>query len=143
MLSPPRTLTHPMQRYTWACFRAFCSKSRPALRHADVLREIVEARDGSLEGWPCRIVVHMAQSAAARLASSRAPKPNLMQSSEATGDDVEAGLAEVQGLVRELPDRQRLEPTGEIMRITGVTDPGRRVGHDVEQRRRAQDRETR
>src|SRR2546430_3523350 len=65
-------------------------------------------RDGSLEGWPCRIVVHMAQSAAARLASSRAPKPNLMQSSEATGDDVEAGLAEVQGLVRELPDRQRL-----------------------------------
>jgi RNA polymerase sigma-70 factor (ECF subfamily) len=65
-------------------------------------------REGSLEGWLWRIVVHTAQTAAARLAASTATRADLLETRREADDETDAGLAEMRALVRELPDRQRL-----------------------------------
>jgi RNA polymerase sigma-70 factor, ECF subfamily len=65
--------------------------------------------EGSLEGWLWRIVVNTARNVAAGSRSSPpAPAGELAQSPEAASEQPDSDLAEVQALVRELPDRQRL-----------------------------------
>ena len=64
-------------------------------------------REGSLEGWLWRIVVHTAQSAAAR-ASSRATLSMPVEAPAESEGKTDVGLGELQALVRELPERQRL-----------------------------------
>ena len=65
-------------------------------------------REGSLDGWVWRIVVHTAQNAAGRLASARVAQARSNQPRRTTEDGADVELAEVQALVRELPERQRL-----------------------------------
>jgi RNA polymerase sigma factor (sigma-70 family) len=64
--------------------------------------------EGSLEGWLWRIVVNTARNVAAGLRASPMAQPaELVQSPEAAPENTGSDMAEVQALVRELPDRQR------------------------------------
>jgi RNA polymerase sigma-70 factor, ECF subfamily len=65
--------------------------------------------EGSIEGWLWRIVVNAARDVATGLrASPIAQADEPVQLTEPAAERSEPDLAEVQALVRELPDRQRL-----------------------------------
>jgi RNA polymerase sigma-70 factor (ECF subfamily) len=64
--------------------------------------------EGSLEAWVWRIVVNSARDVASRLNSARTASDDQLESGEGTDDPVDAEAQEVQMLIRELPERQRL-----------------------------------
>jgi RNA polymerase sigma-70 factor, ECF subfamily len=65
--------------------------------------------EGSLDAWLWRIVVNTARDVASRLNSARTVVAgDLFESSEEAEGPADAGMEEVQRLIRELPERQRL-----------------------------------
>jgi len=65
--------------------------------------------EGSLEGWLWQIVVHRARDVASGLHSSRTVgTEEAYGATIGTDDAADFGVDEVQSLVRELPERQRL-----------------------------------
>src|SRR5262249_3289380 len=64
--------------------------------------------DGSLEAWLWRIVVHCARDAAAALARSRSTRADGLEPVERVDDRSSGRLGDVQALVGQLPERQRL-----------------------------------
>jgi RNA polymerase sigma factor (sigma-70 family) len=65
--------------------------------------------EGSLEAWLWRIVVHRARDVASGLHSSRSvAAEDSFEAKVETDDPTDSGAEEVQTLVRELPERQRL-----------------------------------
>lgn len=64
--------------------------------------------EGSLEAWLWRIVVHRARDVASALDSSRTVGAEDSFEAKIETDDPDSEAEEVQSLVRELPERQRL-----------------------------------
>jgi RNA polymerase sigma-70 factor (ECF subfamily) len=65
--------------------------------------------EGSLDAWLWRIVVNTARDAAARLSlSSLLPADGVLECKESLEERADSRVQDVQALVRELPDRQRL-----------------------------------